>query len=31
VRGMDVSIVTTARTYEEGRRLLKLMVMPSKK
>jgi len=28
VRGMEVSIVTTARTDEEGRRLLKLMGMP---
>lgn len=31
VRGMEVSIVTTARTDEEGRRLLKLMGMPFKK
>ena len=30
-RGMEVSIVTTARTDEEGRRLLKLMGMPFKK
>ena len=29
--GMEVSIVTTARTDEEGRRLLKLMGMPFKK
>ena len=28
VRGMDVTIVTTARTDEEGRELLKLMQMP---
>ena len=28
VRGMEVSIVTTARTDEEGRRLLRLMGMP---
>lgn len=28
VRGMEVSIVTTARTDEEGRRLLDLMGMP---
>jgi large subunit ribosomal protein L5 len=28
VRGMEVSIVTTARTDEEGRRLLALMGMP---
>jgi large subunit ribosomal protein L5 len=28
---MEVSIVTTARTDEEGRRLLKLMGMPFKK
>jgi large subunit ribosomal protein L5 len=28
VRGMDVTIVTTARTDEEGRELLKLMNMP---
>ena len=28
VRGMQVSIVTTARTDEEGRRLLELMGMP---
>ena len=31
VRGMEVSIVTTARTDEEGRRLLKLMGMAFKK
>src|ERR1700726_2090742 len=31
VRGMEVSIVTTASTDEEGRRLLKLMGMPFKK
>ena len=31
VRGMEVSIVTTARTDEEGRLLLKLMGMPFKK
>jgi len=31
VRGMEVSIVTTARTDEEGRRLLKLMGMPFKR
>lgn len=28
VRGMEISIVTTAQTDEEGRRLLKLMGMP---
>lgn len=28
VRGMEISIVTTAKTDEEGRRLLKLMGMP---
>jgi large subunit ribosomal protein L5 len=28
VRGMDVTIVTTARTDEEGRELLRLMKMP---
>jgi large subunit ribosomal protein L5 len=28
VRGMDVAIVTTARTDDEGRRLLALMGMP---
>jgi len=28
VRGMEISIVTTAETDEEGRRLLKLMNMP---
>jgi large subunit ribosomal protein L5 len=31
LRGMEVSIVTTARTDEEGRRLLRLMGMPFKK
>lgn len=31
VRGMEISIVTTARTDEEGRRLLTLMGMPFKK
>jgi large subunit ribosomal protein L5 len=31
VRGMEVSIVTTARTDEEGRQLLRLMGMPFKK
>jgi large subunit ribosomal protein L5 len=31
VRGMEISIVTTARTDEEGRQLLKLMGMPFKK
>jgi large subunit ribosomal protein L5 len=31
VRGMEVSMVTTARTDEEGRRLLSLMGMPFKK
>jgi len=31
VRGMEVSIVTTARTDEEGRRLLRFMGMPFKK
>jgi large subunit ribosomal protein L5 len=28
VRGMEISIVTTARTDEEGRRLLELLGMP---
>jgi len=28
VRGMEITVVTTARTDEEGRRLLKLMGMP---
>jgi large subunit ribosomal protein L5 len=28
VRGMDVTIVTTAKTDEEGRELLRLMQMP---
>jgi large subunit ribosomal protein L5 len=31
VRGMEVSIVTTARNDEEGRELLKLMGMPFRK
>jgi large subunit ribosomal protein L5 len=31
VRGMEVSVVTTAHTDEEGRRLLTLMGMPFKK
>ncbi len=31
VRGMEVSIVTTARTDEEGRELLRFMGMPFKK
>ena len=31
VRGMEITIVTTARTDEEGRRLLALMGMPFKK
>ena len=31
VRGMEVSIVTTARSDEEGRQLLKLMGMPFKR
>ncbi|SRR6266496_1672113 len=31
VRGMEVSVITTARTDEEGRRLLALMGMPFKK
>jgi large subunit ribosomal protein L5 len=31
VRGMEVSIVTTARSDEEGRQLLRLMGMPFKK
>lgn len=30
-RGMEISIVTTARTDEEGRQLLKLLGMPFKK
>jgi large subunit ribosomal protein L5 len=30
LRGMEISIVTTAKTDEEGRRLLKLMGMPFK-
>ncbi len=28
IRGLEVSIVTTARTDEEGRRLLALLGMP---
>jgi len=28
VRGLEISIVTTARTDEEGRRLLALLGMP---
>jgi large subunit ribosomal protein L5 len=28
IRGMEISIVTTARTDEEGRRLLELIGMP---
>lgn len=31
VRGMEISVVTTARTDQEGRRLLALMGMPFKK
>ncbi len=31
VRGMEISVVTSARTDEEGRRLLALMGMPFKK
>jgi large subunit ribosomal protein L5 len=31
IRGMEVSIVTTARNDEEGRRLLDLMGMPFKR
>lgn len=31
VRGMEISIVTTARTDEEGRQLLRLMGMPFRK
>jgi large subunit ribosomal protein L5 len=31
VRGMEISIVTTARTDEEGRRLLRLLGMPFKR
>jgi large subunit ribosomal protein L5 len=30
VRGMEITIVTTARTDEEGRRLLQLVGMPFK-
>ena len=31
IRGMDIVIVTTARTDEEGRALLKLLGMPFRK
>jgi large subunit ribosomal protein L5 len=31
VRGMEVSVVTTANTDEEGRRLLSMLGMPFKK
>jgi large subunit ribosomal protein L5 len=31
VRGMEITVVTTARTDEEGRRLLALMGMPFSK
>jgi large subunit ribosomal protein L5 len=31
VRGMEITIVTTAKTDEEGRRLLALMGMPFQK
>jgi large subunit ribosomal protein L5 len=31
IRGLEVSIVTTARTDEEGRELLKLLGMPFRK
>ena len=31
VRGMEISIVTTAKTDEEGRRLLSLLGMPFKR
>jgi large subunit ribosomal protein L5 len=31
VRGMDISIVTTARTDQEGRALLAAMGMPFRK
>ncbi len=31
IRGMAVTIVTTAKTDEEGRRLLQLMGMPFRK
>ncbi len=31
VRGMDIVIVTTAKTDEEGRTLLQLMGMPFRK
>jgi large subunit ribosomal protein L5 len=30
-RGMNISMVTTARTDEEGRQLLKLLGMPFRK
>ncbi len=30
-RGMNISVVTTANTDEEGRRLLQLMGMPFRK
>jgi large subunit ribosomal protein L5 len=30
VRGMEITVVTTARTDEEGRHLLKLIGMPFK-
>ena len=30
VRGMEITVVTTARSDEEGRRLLKLLGMPFK-
>jgi len=31
LRGMEISMVTTARTDEEGRRLLQLIGMPFRK
>jgi large subunit ribosomal protein L5 len=31
VRGMEINIITTAQTDEEGRRLLALMGMPFKR
>jgi large subunit ribosomal protein L5 len=31
IRGMAVTVVTTAKTDEEGRRLLQLMGMPFRK
>jgi len=31
VRGMEITIVTTAKTDEEGRQLLRLLGMPFKK